>query len=148
VIRWLRMIALRAWVPTTRIRINDQGRARQSVVTAVVAVSAALPGTTHAADPVVSYYSCNTTGATGFLAASISQNLGADNTWNIHLEITVTLPDGHHAQVRLVTEDASGTTRYWAWYSNTSGVGTIVVDNDGPRLRPRHHRTGDRDCEG
>jgi hypothetical protein len=104
--------------------------ARRSAVTAVAAASvpAGLSGTAHAATPDMSCYGYTTTGAAGYLEVSTSQNLGADDTWNVHLEITDSLADGHHAQARPVAEDATGATRYWAWHSDTSGAGTVVVD--------------------
>lgn len=53
---------------------------------------------------------------------------GPLSKYALHLEITDTLADDHHARARYLTKRGNGTTRYWAWHSNTGGVGTIGLD--------------------
>ncbi len=45
------------------------------------------------------------------------------------LSVTDTVANDHHVQIRYLTQQDSGSTRYWPWHSNTSGEGKTVVWN-------------------
>ncbi|MET9411431.1 hypothetical protein ABZX90_37665 [Streptomyces sp. NPDC002935] len=90
-------------------------------------LAVAVPGTAQAAgDP--QYAGCTTTGASALMRITSITNDGPASKYAVHFEISDTVADGHHASVRLLTKDGTGTLHRWPWHSNTSGTGTITVN--------------------
>ncbi|MFE1407027.1 hypothetical protein ACFW5D_25915 [Streptomyces sp. NPDC058770] len=66
--------------------------------------------------------SCSTTGASGSSKTSWNGDPYAEQP--VTLSVKDTSADGHHVRVRYLTQQQSGTTRYWSWHSNTDGNAT------------------------
>ncbi|MER5949642.1 hypothetical protein ABT127_26675 [Streptomyces sp. NPDC001904] len=81
------------------------------------------------------YYSaeCSTTGAWGRI---IAEYYGASSRLDFDMTIGDTLGDGHHARARLITKNANGTRKNWAWHSavgnnETVSLSTYAIDSSG-----------------
>lgn len=90
---------------------------------ALILATANPSGASTAADTRTA--SCSTTGASGSSKTQWTGN--AYDTQKVTLSVKDTKADGHHVRVRYLTQQQSGTPRYWPWRSNTDGNGTTKV---------------------
>ncbi|MET8692869.1 hypothetical protein ABZV65_10015 [Streptomyces bauhiniae] len=65
---------------------------------------------------------CNTTGASG--GVTVDNFSGATDEIKFFMGVDDTLADGHHARIRLITKNAAGKNKYWAWHADYGGAGT------------------------
>ncbi|MFV8184266.1 hypothetical protein [Streptomyces sp. AF1B] len=70
---------------------------------------------------------CNTTGASGGI--TVDDFNGATDKINFSMGVDDTLADGHHVRIRLITENAAGTHKYWSWHADYNGEGTSTEVN-------------------
>jgi hypothetical protein len=66
---------------------------------------------------------CSVSGASGTVEYW-GRDSYPDKRIDLVLRVSDTAADGHHPQVRLVTEEYNGTIKRWPWHSNTDGYGT------------------------
>ncbi|WP_460060663.1 hypothetical protein [Streptomyces sp. YKOK-I1] len=69
--------------------------------------------------------SCSTTGAKGYSKTEWTGDPYEEQ--DVTLSVTDTITDDHHVRVRYLTQQESGTTRYWTWHKNTGGNGTTEI---------------------
>ncbi|MFF8096018.1 hypothetical protein [Streptomyces sp. NPDC016675] len=91
---------------------------------AAIATIAALAATAISAAPANAseYVACSTTGASGSISITNWSNPGANV--GISIDLTDTSSDGHHVQIRVISQQYDGKRVNWSWRKNTSGAGT------------------------
>ncbi|WP_406428871.1 hypothetical protein [Streptomyces sp. NBC_01589] len=92
-----------------------------AILSAALLTAAAANPAQAASSVSPTYRGCSTTGSSGQI--KIDNWYGPGATVNLTISLYDTAADGHHARIRLLSQDTFGKTHYWPWRMNYDGSG-------------------------